>query len=181
MVDAVAGIDRGPTAPLASEPHQADIDDVDTCNAIGNFEGSMGRLLTRISFVLGLTAQVTAIWLSLAPGLVFCVEQDGQVTLEASGAGASCGGAAPEFGPTSSRPSIAEAASPHCIGCTDVPLQVADRAVAQHQRGVTETQVFATSLHPAVLPQVQPHRIPVHAVVARALRAAVQRTTILRI
>lgn len=107
--------------------------------------------------------------------------QDGQVTLEASGAGASCGGAAPEFGPTSSRPSIAEAASPHCIGCTDVPLQVADRAVAQHQRGVTETQVFATSLHPAVLPQVQPHRIPVHAVVARALRAAVQRTTILRI
>jgi len=141
----------------------------------------MRRLLTRTSLVFGLTAQVTAIWLSLAPGLVFCVEQDGQVTLEASGAGASCGGAAPESGPASSRPSIAATTSPHCIGCTDVPLQLADLAVAQCQRGVTEPQVFATAPHPAVLLQVQLHRTPVPAATARALRAAVQRTTVLRI
>ena len=141
----------------------------------------MRRLLTRTSLVLGLTAHVTALSLSLAPGLVFCVEQDGQVTLEASGAGVSCGGAAPESGPASSRPSIAEATSPHCIGCTDVPLQLADLAVAQHQRGTAELYVFTTPLHAAILPQVQPHRITVPAVSARALRAAVQRTPILRI
>ena len=134
----------------------------------------------RTSFLLGLSAQLAAIWLSLSPGLVFCVEQDGRVSLEASGAGGLCGGASIYPGSVFNSLSLEEPVSPHCSGCQDVPLQLEDFVARGRQRIAASFQ-FSPLPYQATLLSTLQNQNPISAPPVRVRRTSVQRSTVLRI
>ena len=134
----------------------------------------------RTSFLLGLSAQLAAIWLSLTPGLVFCVEQDGRVSLEASGAGGLCGGASIYLGSVFNSLFLAEPVSSHCSGCQDVPLQLEDFVAKGRQRIAASFQ-FSPLPYQATLTSTLQNEKPISVPPVRAQRTSVQRSTVLRI
>ncbi len=104
------------------------------------------RLKTHICFSLGFSAQLMALWLALAPGLVLCMERDGEFAVEASISGDVCG-----TGSTSAQPpggGLAFTASivDHCDGCNDVPLYVSGGNAAEHQHITIASPVAVASV-----------------------------------
>ena len=123
---------------------------------------------------------MAAIWLSLTPGLVFCVEQDGRVSLEVSGAGGLCGGASIYPGSVFNNLFLAEPISSHCSGCQDVPLQLEDFVAKGRQRIAASFQ-FSPLPYQATLTSTLQNEKPISVPPVRAQRTSVQRSTVLRI
>ena len=139
----------------------------------------VSRRLTFAS-ALGLVVSLLGTGLSLAQGLVLCLEADGRMVLEASALGLVCGGSASgerarvSFGATGS--------GDHCLDCQDVALHL-DRVEVQSLPG-SPNQGSAHLVLPAsgALPSpLSVERLrPVSGVDARPAGVA-PRTTVLRI
>lgn len=143
----------------------------------------MQRHQSYTRFLVASVAQLTSVWLALAPGLVMCMEEDGQVALEVAVNGGECGDVASSSEhPENALVLTASLAAGHCEGCHDVPLFVARDAAAQHQHATNVTAPEASTVQSGVLlAGPLTHRQPVSAFAQRPARISSQRSTILRI
>ena len=124
------------------------------------------RRMKTLSFLLGLSAQFTTVWLALAPGLVLCMEEDGRIAVEISIKGGGCG-------------DTSSVAFSHCDGCQDVPLHISHTMAAEHQHAELVAAVPAMAPELGTLLATRPEPTSIHP--TRALWVAARGTTILRI
>jgi hypothetical protein len=141
---------------------------------------NMTRLRNRVSLVLGLCLQLTAFWLALAPGLVLCLEQNGQMAIEVSTSEGRCGTSEFSSDGGAHGPILTALADTHCDGCQDVRLDIADSMSATNQRLSIESSPLLSML-PGHMAAPLTHHFVVPATPLRALRIAAVRSTILRI
>jgi hypothetical protein len=135
--------------------------------------------LKKIGFALGLCAQLTSVWLTLAPGLVLCMEEDGRIAVETSIDGGVCGDVS--FSAMQvDHPWLSTMAFSHCNGCQDVPLFLTGGVAAEHQHVdvVSPATVAATpSLAALIVTRPTSTTVPP----TRALRVMAPSNTVLRI
>lgn len=142
----------------------------------------MRRLTTRIPILLALGAQLTTVWLALAPGLVVCMEADGRVAVEATVGGGVCGDTAPSREHPTQSPVLMSSVASHCEGCQDVPLFLASDVAAGHQHAMAVTSIDAATLSTSALPSgLLTHRQHVITSARPIARIPSLRSTILRI
>jgi hypothetical protein len=123
---------------------------------------------------------LTAFWLALAPGLVLCLEQDGQMALEVSTADGRCGTSDASSKNGARGPILIALADTHCDGCQDVRLDIAESMLATNQRLSIESAPVLSELPGHFAPELT-HYFEVPAISVRALRTSAVRSTILRI
>lgn len=130
--------------------------------------------------LLAFCAQLTAIWLALAPGLVVCMEEDGRFAVEASVGGEVCGDMAPSH--TDHSPILAGPASGHCGGCLDVPLFLSGDVAAGHQHATptSVTDVATPAAGVALVARLTDRQRAIPSA-ERGARMSSRRTTVLRI
>ena len=135
-----------------------------------------------IPALLALSAQLTTVWLALAPGLVVCIEEDGGVAVEASINDGVCGSATPSQRHRTQPQILAGPASDHCEGCVDVPLSLASEVAAGHQHATVTTSPAVATPFVGVAPVARlTHPLPATSNADLDAPVPSQRSTILRI
>lgn len=143
----------------------------------------MKQLTALFPTLVGMGAQLVAIWLALAPGLVVCLEEDGRVAIEATLGAGECRDAAPAERRPAQHLALASTVPSHCPGCDDVPLFLSSGIAAEHQHAtkVATAEVASTVSTTVLAPAWLTHRQPVTLSARPPARISSQRTTILRI
>mgnify|MGYP006444689315 FL=1 len=140
---------------------------------------TMSGLTTRLSLILGLSANIVMLWLALTPGLVLCLEQDGRVVVEVSDGVGGCSDVEPNAERAQGHLLLALTAG-DCDGCRDIALYLsADIAVA-HPHVTSESPAESPTV-PALDARVVAPCASIPVLPVRSLRTSSRSTTILRV